>query len=96
MLQHQNALGPIVAHPRSHRWTFLVRPDRALQSIDLYAEMFRLGVTITPVGGEIALPSPADDVGGYRTWVIPPLDTFRPSGAVVVELVRRCVIRSIG
>ncbi|MEU2252252.1 hypothetical protein [Nocardia xishanensis] len=39
-------------------------------------------------GGEIALPSPADT--GFRRWVNPPRDTFRPSGAVVVALTLTC------
>lgn len=82
-------LGPIVSHPRSRRWSFLARhdiPDEA----GLFAELFRLDVSITPVGAEIALPSPGETHPGLRVWVRPPNDTFRPSAAVVVETLRAC------
>ncbi|QIS10357.1 DNA-directed RNA polymerase subunit beta [Nocardia arthritidis] len=84
------AIGPIVAHIRSRRWTFLCRPDLTVDT-DLAVELFRLDVSIVPLGGEIALPSPADSATAYRTWIVPPRDTFRPSAAVIVRAARTCV-----
>ncbi|WP_433726050.1 hypothetical protein ACQP0C_32065 [Nocardia sp. CA-129566] len=60
----------------------------------VFAELFRIDVSIVPFGGEIALPSPVD-ADAYRSWVVPPRDTFRPSGAVIVAAVRACVGRGV-
>ncbi|WP_225725513.1 DNA-directed RNA polymerase subunit beta [Nocardia sp. JCM 34519.1] len=90
MRHNRRTLGPIVSHSKSGRWTFLVRPDLSTEDIRLFAETFRINVSVAPVGGEIVLPSPADDLSGRRRWVVPPLDTFRPSGAIVMEYVRKC------
>ncbi|WP_378738815.1 DNA-directed RNA polymerase subunit beta [Nocardia brasiliensis] len=85
-------LGPVVAHIRSRRWTFLCRPD-VPDDLRLFAELFRLDVSIVPFGGEIALPSPADARAACRAWVVLPRDTFRPSGAVIIDYVRACTGR---
>ncbi|WP_280244260.1 DNA-directed RNA polymerase subunit beta [Nocardia abscessus] len=77
-------LGPIVAHVRSCRWTFLCRPDLS-DDVRLFAALFRIDVSIVPFGSEIALPSPADANGVFRRWVVAPRDTFRPSGTVIVN-----------
>ncbi|WP_405163713.1 hypothetical protein OG203_00905 [Nocardia sp. NBC_01499] len=90
MLRRNLPLGPIIAHPRSQRWTFLVRPDISDADVKLYAEMFRSYVTVVRAGGEIALPSPADTKAGFRDWIVPPRDSFRPSGAAIIDLVREC------
>ncbi|WP_405161842.1 DNA-directed RNA polymerase subunit beta [Nocardia sp. NBC_01499] len=87
-------LGPIVAHIRSRRWTFLCRPD-VPESVQLCTELFHLDVAIVPFGGEIALPSPADSQTPSRTWIVPPRDTFRPSGAVIIDYLRACTRRPI-
>ncbi|QIS18388.1 DNA-directed RNA polymerase subunit beta [Nocardia terpenica] len=84
LLHRRNILGPIISHLRSRRWTYLVRPDLP-QDLSLFAEMFRLDVSIVPVGGEIALPSPQDAEAGFRQWIAPPRDTFRPSGRVIID-----------
>jgi hypothetical protein len=64
-------IGPIMSHPRSQRWSYLVRPD--LPNDDsLFAEMFRLDVSIVRAGGEIALPSPTDRCALFRHWIEPP------------------------
>ncbi|WP_433526147.1 DNA-directed RNA polymerase subunit beta [Nocardia pseudovaccinii] len=84
------ALGPIISHPRSQRWTFIVRPDLP-DEVPLFSELFRLNVTVARFGAQIALPSPADRHGGLRVWIEPPRDTFRPSGVAVVEAIRACV-----
>ncbi|WP_063821002.1 hypothetical protein [Nocardia araoensis] len=80
-------IGPIMSHPRSHRWSYLVRPD--LPNDDgLFAEMFRLDVSIVRAGGEIALPSPTDQCARFRHWIEPPRCAYRPSGQSIVESIR--------
>ncbi|MFI9509063.1 DNA-directed RNA polymerase subunit beta [Nocardia sp. NPDC052566] len=88
-------LGPVLAHSRSQRWTFLVRPDQSAEDMALFAELFRLNVAITPVGGDIALAGPTDDHTGYRHWVHPPTDSYRPTGATVVDLIRACLRKTL-
>lgn len=82
-------LGPIICHERSKRWTFLTRPDLS-DDVRLFAELFRLNVSIVPCGGEIALPSPDDANVPYRHWIVAPRSDFRPSGSSVVDAVRSC------
>ncbi|MBF6176022.1 DNA-directed RNA polymerase subunit beta [Nocardia blacklockiae] len=84
------AVGPIVAHVRAHRWTFLV--DWAADAdpgVGLDAELMRWSVTVVRAGGEIALPSPG---GGSirRDWITNPHTVYRPSMATVVESIRHC------
>ncbi|WP_228835166.1 hypothetical protein [Nocardia abscessus] len=83
--------GPIISHPRSKRWTFLVVPDIP-HDMSLFAELFRLNATLTPFGAQIALPSPADDVGGgrFRVWAQAPRDSYRSSALAVVGAIRDC------
>lgn len=83
-------VGPIVSHPRSKRWTFLVCPDLP-GDIVLWAELLRHNVSIAPIGAEVALPSPFGSVLGYREWVCEPRDGFRPPGTEIVDAVRCCV-----
>lgn len=83
-----SAVGPIIGHPRSGRWTFLIRPDIDLGDVKLFAEMFRLDVNVARTGACIALPSPTASVGAIRHWIVPPRNTFRPSGQVVIAAVR--------
>lgn len=89
MQSRQCALGPIISHPRSRRWTFIVRPDLP-DEVPLFSELFRLNVTVARFGAQIALPSPADRHVGLRVWIEPPRDTFRPSGIAVVDAIRAC------
>ncbi|WP_338772071.1 DNA-directed RNA polymerase subunit beta [Nocardia vulneris] len=89
LIRHRNPLGPIISHVRSKRWTFLIRPDLP-EDVRLFAELFRLNVSIVPIGGEIALPSPGNPGTGYREWIVPPENTFRPSGVSIVNTVRSC------
>ncbi len=91
LLHNRITLGPIVSHLRSGRWTFLCRPDLP-NDLSLFAELFRCNVSLVPPGAEIALPAPSD--AGVRHWVVPPRDTFRPSGFVIVTSLRACVTRS--
>ncbi|MFI5538570.1 DNA-directed RNA polymerase subunit beta [Nocardia sp. NPDC051900] len=80
-------LGPIVGHPRSGRWTFLIQPDLP-DDVRLFAELFRLDVSVARTGAMIALPSPTAAVGAIRHWTVPPRNAFRPAGRFVVEAVR--------
>jgi hypothetical protein len=81
------ALGPVVGHPRSGRWTFLVRPDIEDDDVKLFAEMFRKDVSIAREGAVIALPSPSPN-GSIRHWIVPAQNAFVPSGLAVVDAVR--------
>ncbi|MGQ4600103.1 DNA-directed RNA polymerase subunit beta [Nocardia sp. R6R-6] len=58
-----DALGPIVAHPRSGRWTFLTDPDIELADVAMFAELWRSNVTIAHTGGG---DRPAIAHGGWR------------------------------
>ncbi|MGK8555239.1 DNA-directed RNA polymerase subunit beta [Nocardia gipuzkoensis] len=89
MLNRNMRLGPIVSHPRSKRWSFLARPD-VPDDVKLFAELFRLNVSVSPFGAQIALPSPTSGSISFRTWVQAPRDSFRPSGIVVIAAVREC------
>ncbi|WP_244891753.1 DNA-directed RNA polymerase subunit beta [Nocardia beijingensis] len=80
-------LGPILSHPRSKRWTFIIRPDLP-DEISLFAEMFRLDVSIAREGGTIGLPSPADVGTKFRAWIARPDSHVRPSGHVIIEAIR--------
>ena len=84
-------IGPVMSHPRSLRWTFLVRPNLS-DDVSLFAEMFRHNVSVVRDGGTIALPSPTDQRVEFRRWVEPPRCIFRPSGLVVVEPIRACAV----
>jgi hypothetical protein len=92
LLHRRFALGPIIAHVRSGRWTYLTRPDIP-DDIRLFAKLFRLDVSIVLIGGDIALPSPADTHVLYRQWIVPPRDTFRPSGQLIADTVCACASR---
>ncbi|MFI6365033.1 DNA-directed RNA polymerase subunit beta [Nocardia sp. NPDC050630] len=89
MQQRASDIGPVLSHPRSNRWTLLVRPDIP-DDVRLFAEMFRLNVSVVRTGGTVALPSPTDKGAQFRRWIEPPRCTFRPSGLVVVDAIRAC------
>ncbi|WP_330232897.1 DNA-directed RNA polymerase subunit beta [Nocardia sp. NBC_00508] len=82
-------LGPILSHPRSRRWTYLIRPDLP-DEVSLFAELFRLNVSVVRDGGTIALPSPTGECPGFRHWVEPPRSMYRPSGRAVLDAIRAC------
>ncbi|WP_327115408.1 DNA-directed RNA polymerase subunit beta [Nocardia sp. NBC_01730] len=91
-LANEYLLGPVIAHG-SRRWTILARPDDtnsiALDS-DIFVALLRAAATIVPDGGEIVLPSPADETTGYRRWVVAPRDAFRPHISTVVQSIITC------
>ena len=86
--RRQQASGPVMSHPRSARWSFLVRPDLPNED-SLFAEMFRLNVSIVRAGAAIALPSPADQCAHFRRWIEVPRCAFRPSGLAVIDSIQR-------
>ncbi|WP_228833879.1 hypothetical protein [Nocardia abscessus] len=86
-----HSLGPIITHPHSRTWTFLVRPDLP-DDPRIFAGLFRDRVKVIRDGGLIALPSPAVSTTSYRTWLEAPRDTYRPSGRLVVEAARACLL----
>ncbi|MGK8555647.1 DNA-directed RNA polymerase subunit beta [Nocardia gipuzkoensis] len=95
-LAHQGLRGPIVWH-RSRRWTFLTRaepPELAGDHV-IAARLMRLSASIVPAGGEIALPGPADELAGYRRWVVAPRDPYRPNMTTVVETLLDCSAKAV-
>ncbi|NKY30629.1 hypothetical protein NG2371_05536 [Nocardia gamkensis] len=94
MQRHHHRIGPIMSHPRSKRWTYLTQPDLP-DDIMLFAEMFRLDVSLVRAGATVALPSPADRGTTFRAWIARPDSAFRPSGSVVVAAIRGCVAERI-
>ncbi|MEU7768382.1 DNA-directed RNA polymerase subunit beta [Nocardia sp. NPDC049190] len=90
MQSQETDLGPILSHPRSIRWTYLIRPDLPDED-SLFAELFRLNVSVVREGGTIALPSPTDQRVEFRRWVEPPRCMYRPSGALVLNAIRACL-----
>ncbi len=89
MRKRQAEPGPILSHPRSHRWTFLIQPDLP-EDDRSFAEMFRSNVSVVRTGGTIALPGPSERGAEFRVWVEPPRSAFRPSGRAVLDAVRAC------
>ncbi|TLF79596.1 hypothetical protein [Nocardia cyriacigeorgica] len=89
--------GPVVAHPRARRWTFLTGPTRpdSLSAAES-AELFRLYATVASAGSHIVLPSPDDERTGYRSWVqAPESGTDRPPQSAVIEATRALGTRTI-
>ncbi|WP_433717151.1 DNA-directed RNA polymerase subunit beta (plasmid) [Nocardia sp. CA-084685] len=81
-------LGPIISHPRSSRWTFLIRPDIPTDTATS-ARLFRIHVSVARSGAQITLPSPErrrSDLG-FRCWSCAPEGDYRPSGMVVLNAV---------
>lgn len=77
--------GPIISHPRSGGWTFLVRSDIALATLN-GVKPYR--VRVIGHGEEIALPSPADRGSFFRAWIVAAHTPHRPSGGEVMDAVR--------
>jgi hypothetical protein len=86
--------GPIIAHPRSGRWTFLTGPtDNSYLDMALFSDLFRVCASVALPGSRIVLPSPADEHSSYRTWIALPERDFRPELAEVVAATRACSTR---
>ncbi|MCP2296892.1 hypothetical protein APR11_003324 [Nocardia amikacinitolerans] len=83
--------GPIVTHPRSHTWTFLVRSDIPATMVAAEAALYRSRrITVLGNGERVALPSPADEGSEYRGWITAAHSLFRPSGRAVLYGVHAC------
>ncbi|MEU6579911.1 hypothetical protein [Nocardia sp. NPDC046763] len=83
--------GPVIAHPRSGRWTFLTGPtDESYHDTALFSDLFRDCASVAQPGSTIVLPSPADEHSAYRTWIHPPEGDFRPELAEVLAATREC------
>ncbi|MCP2316838.1 hypothetical protein APR12_002178 [Nocardia amikacinitolerans] len=90
--RHKQGGGPIVTHPRSHTWTFLVRSDIPATMIAAEAALFRARrITILGNGDHVALPSPADQGSEHRVWNTAAHSVFRPSGRAVLYAVHACL-----
>lgn len=82
-------IGPIVSHPRSSQWTFLVCPHITID-IALHAALFRHDVSVSAAGSQVALPSPVRRHLGFRCWAVAPTDTYRTASTVVIATVAEC------
>ncbi|MGV9613217.1 DNA-directed RNA polymerase subunit beta [Nocardia xishanensis] len=90
--RHKQGGGPIVTHPRSHTWTFLVRSDIPATMIAAEAALFRARrITVLGNGDHVALPSPADQGSEHRVWITAAHSVFRPSGRAVLYAVHACL-----
>ncbi|WP_280401904.1 hypothetical protein [Nocardia carnea] len=81
--------GPVFAHPRARRWTFLTGPTRHDEfPAAAAAELFRRYTTVAGTGSQIVLPSAADEASGYRLWVAgPDAHGTRPPQNAVIDAV---------
>ncbi|WP_067826146.1 hypothetical protein [Nocardia inohanensis] len=87
----QHRCGPVIAHPRSGRWTFLTGPtDDSYLDSALFSDLFRDCAAVALPGSQIVLPSPTDEHAAYRTWIYPPDGDFRPELAEVLAATREC------
>lgn len=83
--------GPVISHPRSGRWTFLITPDLPDET-PLFAELFRRNVSVVR-SGVIVLPAPTRCSAAFRTWVAQPRVTGTPpSGMALVAAIRECSV----
>ena len=80
--------GPIISHPRSARWTFLVRSDIPVPTRG-DDSLARNGIRVLSGGEQVELPSPAECGVFYRAWINAPSSPYRPSGAAVLESTHR-------
>ncbi|WP_459546962.1 hypothetical protein [Nocardia sp. X0981] len=85
-LRASGITGPVFAHPRARRWTFLTGPTRHdVFTAAAAAELFRLYTTVAGTGSQIVLPSAEDELSGYRIWIAGPdaVGTRPPQEAVI-------------
>ncbi|MBC7303272.1 MAG: DNA-directed RNA polymerase subunit beta [Nocardia sp.] len=85
------ALGPVINHPRSERWTLLVRADLPTD-VATCATLFRAGVALTRPGTQIALPAPTVRPDSLRSWITSPT-VARPSASTVAAAILDCANR---
>ncbi|WP_433712698.1 hypothetical protein ACQP2U_41920 [Nocardia sp. CA-084685] len=91
LLTTNGRTGPIIAHPRSSRWSFLTGPtDNSYLDMALFPELFRVCASVALPGSRIVLPSPTDEFSGYRIWIAPPEGDYRPDLGDVIAATRTC------
>ncbi|MEV4126655.1 hypothetical protein [Nocardia sp. NPDC049707] len=91
LLATSGQTGPIIAHPRSDRWSFLTGPtDNSYLDMTLFPELFRICASVALPGSRIVLPSPTDEQSGYRIWIAPPEGDYRPELGDVIAATRTC------
>ncbi|MGY4098144.1 hypothetical protein ACW2Q0_01050 [Nocardia sp. R16R-3T] len=91
LLATHRRTGPIIAHPRSSRWSFLTGPtDNSYLDMALFPELFRVCASVALPGTRIVLPSPTDEQSGYRIWIAPPEGDYRPELGDVIAATRIC------
>ncbi len=76
--------GPVIAHPHTHRWTFLTGPGHTLTET-VHADLLQLQTSVAHPGDDVVLPSPDDEHLGRRHWIHNP-DTrsdLPPQSAVI-------------
>ncbi|GAB2649841.1 hypothetical protein [Nocardia goodfellowii] len=94
LARDQASTGPVIAHPRSGRWTFLTGPtDSSFLDTALFSDLFRVCASVALPGTRVVLPSPADEQADYRLWIDPPQRDFRPLLGDVVAATRACSAR---
>lgn len=88
-LRAAGSAGPVFAHPRAGRWTFLTGPTRHDEfPAAAAAELFRRYTTVAGTGSQIVLPSAEDQASGYRLWVAgPDIHGTRPPQQAVIDAV---------
>lgn len=76
--------GPVVERPHTQRWTFITGPGHTLDEA-VFADLLRLGASVTPQGDNVILPSPEDERLDLWRWESPPkaLSDFPPQSAVI-------------
>ncbi|WP_433197038.1 hypothetical protein ACQP1G_45945 [Nocardia sp. CA-107356] len=94
LLATNGRTGPIIVHPRSSRWSFLTGPtDNSYLDMTLFPELFRMCASVALPGSRIVLPSPTDEHSGYRIWIAPPEDDYRPELSDVIAATRACAAK---
>ncbi|MFX0573485.1 hypothetical protein [Nocardia nepalensis] len=91
LLATHGRTGPIIAHPRSQRWSFLTGPtDNSYLDMTLFPELFRVCASVALPGSRIVLPSPTDEQSGLRIWIAPPEGDYRPELGDVIAATKSC------
>lgn len=82
-LRVRRLVGPVVAHPHAHRWTFITGPGHTLDE-SVHADLLQLQTFVAHPGDDVVLPSPEDEYLGRWHWVCSPdtLSDLPPQSAV--------------
>jgi len=63
--------GPVIAHPHTHRWTFLTGPGHTLTDT-VHTDLLQLQTSVAHPGDDVVLPSPDDEHLGRWHWIHSP------------------------